>query len=254
MDDPREGKRLEKKVNAGEFVDRFLSQHLTNLSNGRILEAGCGPGVFLRVIGDQYKINSITGIDISEDRINQANERLAGLKNARAMCADIYELPYPDNYFDFIYSRFLFEYLANPIAAAKELHRVCKPGGRLLIQDLDSQFTFYPELSPRLTDMLGILKKRTGFDPDIGRKLFSIGRCAGFSFVNNDTEMYHKVFGTIDDFNYDLWKLKLDIAFTNWELMAGERAEELKAEILEALQNESSVMFSILFTTTFEKS
>jgi hypothetical protein len=147
----------------------------------------------------------------------------------------------------------LYEYLQCPIIATKELHRVCKPGGKILIQDLDGQFTFYPELSPELEGMLTTLKQRTGFDPDVGRKLFSIGKSAGFSFVNIETEMYHNVFGKIDDRNYELWNLKIDIAFGNLKRMVGENAKKLKIEILESLQNENSVMFSTLFTITFEK-
>jgi SAM-dependent methyltransferase len=253
MDDPREGERLERKVNPNEFVDKFLKMHLKNLSSAMILEAGCGPGVFLEVLGSIYPNNNITGIDISESRIDQANLKLSDLENAKALKADIYNLPFPDNYFDFIYSRFLYEYLDDPILATKELYRVCKPGGKILLQDLDSQFTFYPEISAELTAALHSLKNHTGFDPDIGRKLFSIGRSAGFSFINIETEMYHKFFGKIDDFNYNLWKLKLDIAAKNLKNVLGEKSEILKIEMLESLQNENTIMFSNLFTVTFEK-
>ncbi|MEO6455116.1 MAG: class I SAM-dependent methyltransferase, partial [Ginsengibacter sp.] len=190
MDDPREGERLEKKVNPYEFVDKYLKKYIDNLSEAKILEAGCGPGVFLRVLGSNYPNHTIKGIDISEDRVGQANIKLAGLNNAKAIKGDIYKLPFPDNYFDFIYSRFLYEYLQHPVAATKELYRVCKPKGKILLQDLDSQFTFYPELSHQLKETLHTLKLHTGFDPNIGRKLFSIGKSAGFSFLNIETEMY----------------------------------------------------------------
>src|SRR5689334_19063052 len=123
MDDPREGDRLERKANADEFVDKYIKKHLDNLSGERVLEAGCGPGMFLKVLANRYANYSITGIDISEERIEQANMKLSGLNNAAAINADICKLPFPDNYFDFIYSRFLFEYLKNPIAAATELYR-----------------------------------------------------------------------------------------------------------------------------------
>ncbi|MEO6454471.1 MAG: hypothetical protein ABIN97_10380, partial [Ginsengibacter sp.] len=73
------------------------------------------------------------------------------------------------------------------------------------------------------------------------------------SFLNIETEMYHKVFGKIDDFNYDLWSLKLEIALSNIKLIPGENAEKLKMEILESLQSENSMMFSNLFTLIFEK-
>ena len=255
MDDSREGERLEKKVNAGGFVDKYLKEHLDNFSDMKILEAGCGPGMFLEVLGNNYTNHKITGIDISEQRIEQANAKLSALNNAKAIQADIYNLPFPDDYFDLIYSRFLFEYLQQPVNAATELYRVCKPGGKLLLQDLDSQFSFYPELSHQLKTVLQSLQQRTGFDPDIGRKLFSIGKSGGFSFLNICTEMYHKVFGKIDNFNYDLWTLKLEIAFKNINLILNaDSIEKLKSEMLQSLQCENSVMFSNLFTLTFKKS
>ena len=226
---------------------------MDSLCCGMILEVGCGPGVFLSVLGNMYPQHTITGIDISDDRIAQADAKLLDIKNAEAIQADIYNLPFADNSFDFIYSRFLYEYLQYPVEATKELYRVCKPQAKILLQDLDSQFTFYPEISTELKEALNVLNTETGFDPNIGRKLYSIGRLAGFSFLTVETEMYHTFFGKIDDFNYDLWALKLDIASKNLKPMLVEKAERLKCEMLGLLQDEDSIMFSNLFTLIFEK-
>ena len=65
-------------------------------------------------------------------------------------------------------------------------------------------------------------------------------------------EIYHQYFGKIDHFNYELWRLKLDIAFKNVQHIFN-GAEQLKTEMLQALQDENSVMFSYLFTVTFKK-
>jgi SAM-dependent methyltransferase len=254
MDDPREGARLERKANPQKFVDKFLKVHLDNLQSGIILEAGCGSGAFSDTLARNYLNLSVIGIDISEDRINQARTKASGLKNVKAFIANIYHLPFPDNHFDFIYSRFLFEYLKEPVTALKELYRVCKPGGKLLVQDLDGQFTFYPDVIPGLAALLSALKDQTGFDPDVGRKLYSFGKNAGFSFLSVETELYHKVFGIIDDFNYELWNLKLEIAgeYLN-DKIGKERTIKLKTDILAALKDEHTVIFSNLFTVTFEK-
>ena len=255
MDDPREGERLERKANAQQFVDRYLREHLNNISHGVILEAGCGSGALMNTLARNYLNHSVIGVDISEDRINQANAKASDFKNSKAVIANIYHLPYPDNYFDFIYSRFLFEYLLEPIKATKELYRVCKQGAKIMLQDLDGQFTFYPEVLPELAEILAVLKKQTGFDPNVGRKLFSFGKAAGFSFLNVETELYHKVFGKIDDFNYDLWHLKLDIACTYLKrTFNNETVEKMKTDILGSLKDENTAIFSNLFTVTFIKS
>lgn len=252
MDDRREAKRLEAKVNAPAFVWKYLTPYLS-ADTSSILEAGCGPGMFLVELAKKYEECEIIGIDISCDRVGKANEKLGGHANAEAQVASVYDLPFPDNHFDFIYSRFLFEYLEKPELAAKELYRVCKPDGILFIQDLDNQFTFYPALSDNLNECLQRLNQCNGFDPEMGRKLFTIGRSAGFSLVNADFESYHKIFGKADEITQRQWDVKLDIAFANMETLFGKPDHDLKAEILQALQSEDSIMYSTVFSVAFTK-
>jgi 2-polyprenyl-3-methyl-5-hydroxy-6-metoxy-1,4-benzoquinol methylase len=71
MDDPREGERLERKANAQQFVDKYLREHLNNISHGVILEAGCGSGALMNTLARNYLNHSVIGVDVSEDRINQ---------------------------------------------------------------------------------------------------------------------------------------------------------------------------------------
>ncbi|QHT66201.1 class I SAM-dependent methyltransferase [Rhodocytophaga rosea] len=255
MDDPREGDRLYRKANAKVFVAKYLESHLENLTNARILEAGCGSGAFLQVLGQTYVNHSFVGIDISGERVREANARVIGQTHVKAMQASIYQLPFPDNYFDFIYCRFLYEYLQQPIEATKELFRVCKPEGKLLVQDLDGQFTMYPETPAALKKVILLLKNETGFDPDVGRKLFTFGKSASFSCVHAEIEAYHKKFGSFDEENYRLWELKVDIAleYVKKVLPDAKWTENFKNEFLASLRDENTVLFSNLFTLTFEK-
>jgi SAM-dependent methyltransferase len=255
MDDPREGDRLDKKVNATEFVTKYLKSYLSDVVNQRILEAGSGSGAIIKALGEEYADHSFIGIDISEDRINQANAKIRNQNNVKAIKANIYQLPFPDNHFDFIYSRFLYEYLQQPLEATQELFRVCKPGGKLLLQDLDGQFTQYPEGSTELTEVLAFLRNQTGFDPNVGRKLFNFGKTAGFNFLNAEIEVYHKKFGILDSYNYELWALKLDIAigYLKQELPNANSLENLKNQFLTSLRDENTILFSNLITVTFEK-
>jgi ubiquinone/menaquinone biosynthesis C-methylase UbiE len=252
MDDRREAGRLESKVNAPAFVEKYLEPFL-HPETGTILEVGCGPGMFLEVLARKYPGVSIKGIDISADRIGIARHRLAGLPSAEALQASVYHLPFPDRYFDFIYSRFLFEYLDKPVEAARELFRVCKPGGLLFLQDLDNQFSFYPALSDKLQACLEQLKEVNGFDPEIGRKLYSIGKAAGFSPSSGEVEAYHQVWGAANEETMRQWQLKLDIAFKNLDASLGSKCAGLKEEMLQSLQSADSVMYSTVFSVAFRK-
>ena len=67
------------------------------------------------------------------------------------------------------------EYLPDKQAAVREMARVCSPGGKLLLQDLDGQLVWhYPEDAElqRTTENILSHLAGTGFDPFVGRKAF----------------------------------------------------------------------------------
>jgi ubiquinone/menaquinone biosynthesis C-methylase UbiE len=101
-----------------------------------VLEVAPGPGYFtveLAKLGDFR----ITALDISKTFIEIASEnaRQAGvtihfeLGNASAM-------PFPDNAFDLVYCSAAFKNFTEPVKALDEMHRVLRPGGQAIIQDL----------------------------------------------------------------------------------------------------------------------
>jgi ubiquinone/menaquinone biosynthesis C-methylase UbiE len=49
---------------------------------------------------------------------------------------NVYSLPFPQAQFSIVSSRFAFHHLQDPLAALKEMKRVCKPGGRIVVADM----------------------------------------------------------------------------------------------------------------------
>ncbi|CAN5126785.1 hypothetical protein BH23BAC2_BH23BAC2_24330 [soil metagenome] len=100
-----------------------------------------------------------------------------------------------------------------------------------------------------------LLRNLTGFDPNVGRKLFSFGKSAGFTFLNAEIEVYHKKFGSLDYNNYNLWALKLEIAMGYLKQVSPDviSLENLKNKFLASLRDENTILFSNLITITFEK-
>jgi ubiquinone/menaquinone biosynthesis C-methylase UbiE len=49
---------------------------------------------------------------------------------------DVTQLPYPDDHFSIASSRFVFHHLEQPLRVLKEMVRVCKPGGRIVVADM----------------------------------------------------------------------------------------------------------------------
>ncbi|MDE2571494.1 MAG: methyltransferase domain-containing protein [bacterium] len=119
-----------------------------------VLDAGCGTGDDVRAIAELVgPAGRVAGVDSSRAMILAARQR--GLPpNAEVRLAPAHAVPYPDRAFDLVRAERLFQHLAQPDAAARELLRVLKPGGAITILDQDWQTMDVggadPELSGRI--------------------------------------------------------------------------------------------------------
>lgn len=110
----------------------------------KILDAGCGPGFFPIILGEEG--HEVTGIDITENMILEAKENVkANGQKAELFTMDCQKLDFPDNTFDLVISRNITWTLGNPQKAYQEWMRVLKPGGRILISDACWYLWLYDE-------------------------------------------------------------------------------------------------------------
>lgn len=102
----------------------------------RVLDVACGPG--LVVCAFARVAQEATGIDITPAMIEQAREHAARLEltNVQWRLGEIPPLPWPDDAFDIVVSRYAFHHLEDPLAVLREMLRVCSPGGRVVVCDL----------------------------------------------------------------------------------------------------------------------
>lgn len=101
-----------------------------------LLEVAPGPGFFaieLAKLGDFR----ITGLDISQTFVDIAtqNASKAGV-DIDFRLGNASTTPFPDSSFDFVYCSAAFKNFSEPIQALNEMHRVLRPGGQALIEDL----------------------------------------------------------------------------------------------------------------------
>jgi ubiquinone/menaquinone biosynthesis C-methylase UbiE len=199
MDDPREASRLERKVDSGAWVKKYLKPHL--FPGAEVLSAGCGPGSILKSLAASSSVVSATGLDLSPLRLQQAMERVERHSRVRFTCGDARQMPFASHSFDLVYTRMLLQYLPEKEQAVAEMVRVCRPGGVVLLQDLDGQLLWhYPEepIMQATLDQVMHSLTQTGFDPFVGRKLFWLAQQAGLKNVAVQVECYHLIAGKID--------------------------------------------------------
>ena len=107
-------------------------------SGEKALDIGCGPGLTTLALAQATGASGeVSGVDIAEPMLAIARNRCAGYANVRFTAADVTALPYEDDSFDIALATQVYEYVEQVDQALKELARVVKPGGRVLIVDTD---------------------------------------------------------------------------------------------------------------------
>lgn len=101
-----------------------------------VLDVACGPG--LLVCAFAHVVRHATGIDLTPAMLDQARklQQEQGLTNVDWQQGDVTSLPYPDASFSIVSSRFVLHHLEDPLVVLKEMARVCKPGGRVVVADI----------------------------------------------------------------------------------------------------------------------
>jgi len=96
-----------------------------------VLECACGTGMLSGVIADRCK--RLTATDFAPKMIKRAEKNCAGYHNIEFAVADITALSYPDGSFDKVVAGNVIHLLDEPLKALRELDRVCRHGGMLII-------------------------------------------------------------------------------------------------------------------------
>jgi len=105
-----------------------IIQHLKRDKKGIILEAGCGSGGVLFEL--KKRGFSVYGIDFSYDAMSIVKKND---KNINVVCSDLYLLPFKDKVFDAVILSDVVEHLSTPRKVYKEIHRVLKSNGYIIV-------------------------------------------------------------------------------------------------------------------------
>ena len=129
----------------------------------RILEVGVGTGINTSLYPRDCQV---TGIDFSAQMLDKARERVRqkGLRHVRLLEMDATHLKFADGSFDILYAPYLISVVPDPVQVAREMRRVCRPGGKIII--LNHFRSVNPILS-RLERALSPFTVHVGFKSDL---------------------------------------------------------------------------------------
>jgi malonyl-CoA O-methyltransferase len=118
---------------------REILSFFGDLNGKKVIDVGCGKGRYLRVLMNRFSRAEYYGLDVSKEMLRFCP------KGIETTVGSMLAIKYPDSYFDCVLSVEALEHAVNVEVAVKEMVRVLKSGGKIIIIDKD-------------IDKLGVLK------------------------------------------------------------------------------------------------
>ena len=177
----RERLRLVARVMAPSTTD--LLDRVGVAQDADCLDVGCGGGDVTLELARRAHAGHVVGIDLDEAKLEiaRAEAREAGADNIDYRCLDLRN-PDLESAYDVVHARFVLSHLVDPQAAVDGLVRVLRPGGALVVVDIEKAATLCepPHRSfERYIELYTLAARARGVDPDIGPRLPAILANAG---------------------------------------------------------------------------
>lgn len=177
--------RAHRWRNATNSAGYLLSHLKPGMS---LLDIGCGPGTITADLAALVAPGRVTALEINSEVLDLARQEAIarGHHTIDFVVANVNALQFPDETFDVVHAHQVLQHIPDPVAALREMRRVCKPGGLVAARDSDfATFTWFPEPLKlrRWLDLYRWAIRANGGEPEAGRRLLSWARSAGFTDV-----------------------------------------------------------------------
>lgn len=179
------------------FFEPSVYQNVDFSQAKNLIEIGCGVGAQTEILLERFPEVDITGVDASEDQIARARDHLTeAVSEGRVDLhqVDALHLPFEENSFDGAFICWLLEHVQTPVEILKEAHRVLRPHGKIICNEvLNATFYMHP-YSPatqqfwfEFNDHQWNLKG----DPFVGGKLANYLLQANFQEIKTEVITHH---------------------------------------------------------------
>lgn len=224
----------------------------------RVVDAGCGPGVVARQLAALAgPTGQVVGFDLSEERLAAARSApvAEGSAPLEFRSGNLLSPPVEAGSADFVWCQYVLEYLPQPQLAVDALARLLAPGGRLVIVDVDGIGLGHhpqPGSVAQGLDKLVHTLSATGFDPYVGRKLFSFVRVAGLSDATAWVEPYRVVAGAAPPDEREAWQQRFNAlaSFGHQAFGSADLYNAFTADYLSMLADPGGFHFSLTMIAT----
>jgi arsenite methyltransferase len=202
--------QLEVVYHARDMVRRreLAREALAATEGERVLDIGCGPGFFVaELLAEVGPDGHVTGVDASPAMLALAARRCAGRAGAGFLAADVRSLPVAAAAFDAALCVQVLEYVPEATAALAGMHRVLRPGGRIVIWDVDWSTVSWHSADPdRMRRVLRTWDAHL-VHPSLPRTLAPRLRAAGFEDVRAAGHAFATTRGSLETFGASLMPL-----------------------------------------------
>jgi malonyl-CoA O-methyltransferase len=192
----------EAAVLQNEIGDRLMERlDLIRMQPLKILDLGCGTGVFTGALMKRYRKASVVAFDLAHPMLQKTRRRGGLFRKPRCVCGDAEALPFADNSFDFIFSNLMLQWCTDLESTLADLRRVLAPGGFL-------QFaTFGPDTLLELRESWGQVDGYTHVNRfvdlhDVGDTLLQTGWSGPVMDAERITVTYRELRGLMLDLKH----------------------------------------------------
>ncbi len=115
------------------------------MTGGRALEIGCGRGVGVEIILEQFGAATVDAFDLDPDMVRRAQARLERFGDRVSLwVGDATDIRADDGTYDAVFDFGIIHHIPDWRAALREVHRVLKPGGRFYADEIYEKFLKHP--------------------------------------------------------------------------------------------------------------